>query len=259
MSIREDPRVILYEHPFNERIRTYLRLEHLFLRLDELLQREAATDHHFALLTLFELMDVAARSDLRSEIQKDLDRKRGEMESYRGNPAIAQQVLESTVEHLQAIGRAFARQDGKPGHELAENDWLASIRNRVSIPGGTCGFDLPGYHAWQHQPAALRRSQLQQWAASFAPLMQAVSTLLKILRDTGTPRKAEASGGQFQMSLPQGRTIQLLRLRLDPALDVVPEISGNRMLVSIRLMQYGTDGRHALAPVDAAFELSLCS
>lgn len=31
--------VILYEYPFNERIRTYLRLEHLFLRLAELMAR----------------------------------------------------------------------------------------------------------------------------------------------------------------------------------------------------------------------------
>jgi hypothetical protein len=29
------PSVILYEYPFNERIRTYLRLEHLFRRLGD--------------------------------------------------------------------------------------------------------------------------------------------------------------------------------------------------------------------------------
>ena len=249
----------LYEHPFNERIRTYLRLEHLFLRLDELLQRETAIDHHFALLTLFELLEVAARSDLRSDVQKDLDRKKSQMEAYRGNPAIAQQVLESTVQHLQAISQNFARQDGKPGHELLENDWLASVRNRASIPGGTCSFDLPAYHAWQHLPAATRRRQLQEWTVSFASLAQAVTTLLQILRDTGAPRMVQAVGGQFRLNLPQGRPIQLLRLRLDPALAVVPEISGNRMLVSIRLLQHSADGKHALAPVDAAFELSLCS
>jgi cell division protein ZapD len=32
--------VILYEYPFNERIRTYLRLEHLFKRLGELIPRD---------------------------------------------------------------------------------------------------------------------------------------------------------------------------------------------------------------------------
>ena len=63
--------VILYEYPFNERIRTYLRLEHLFLRLDELVARETPLDHHYALTTLFEIMDVATRADLKSDVLKD--------------------------------------------------------------------------------------------------------------------------------------------------------------------------------------------
>ena len=35
------------------RIRTMLRLEHLFGRLHALLPRESAVDHHFALATIF--------------------------------------------------------------------------------------------------------------------------------------------------------------------------------------------------------------
>ncbi|MES7349216.1 cell division protein ZapD, partial [Cutibacterium acnes] len=60
--------MILYEYPFNERIRTYLRLEHLLLRLGELLARAHPLDHHFAIQTLFEIMEVGARADLKSEI-----------------------------------------------------------------------------------------------------------------------------------------------------------------------------------------------
>jgi cell division protein ZapD len=66
--------VILYEYPFNERIRTYLRLEHLFVRLNELIAREHALDHHYALTTIFEIMDVGARADLKSDVLKDLDK-----------------------------------------------------------------------------------------------------------------------------------------------------------------------------------------
>ena len=50
--------MILYEYPFNERIRTYLRLEHLFRRLGELIPRSHPLDHHYALSTIFEVMDV---------------------------------------------------------------------------------------------------------------------------------------------------------------------------------------------------------
>lgn len=49
--------MILYEYPFNERIRTYLRLEHLFRRLSELVPRSHPIDHHYALATIFEVMD----------------------------------------------------------------------------------------------------------------------------------------------------------------------------------------------------------
>ena len=38
-----------------------------------MVSREAAVDHHFALSTLFEIMDVAARADLKSDLLKELD------------------------------------------------------------------------------------------------------------------------------------------------------------------------------------------
>ena len=65
--------MILYEYPFNESIRTMLRLEHLFDRLGQLIARDAAVDHHFALATVFEIMDVASRADLKSDLLKDLE------------------------------------------------------------------------------------------------------------------------------------------------------------------------------------------
>ncbi len=62
--------MITYEYPFNESIRTMLRLEHLFERLSQLIDRDAALDHHFALATIFEVMDVASRADLKSDLLK---------------------------------------------------------------------------------------------------------------------------------------------------------------------------------------------
>ena len=68
-----------------------------------------------------------------------------------------------------------------------------------------------------------------------------------------------ATGGQYQQNLPQGRTFQLLRLALDPMLGLIPEISGNRLMLSIRLMRHGDDDRLHASTEDAAFELTLCS
>ena len=133
------------------------------------------------------------------------------------------------------------------------------IRSRAAIPGGTCGFDLPAYHAWQHGQAASRRADLQRWVASLGPMAQAIALLLQILRDTGKPRMLTATAGQYQMGLPQGRTVQLLRLRLDESLGLVPEISGNRLAVSVRLMRLQPDGKLQSERIDAPFELALCA
>jgi cell division FtsZ-interacting protein ZapD len=78
--------VILYEYPFNERLRTYLRLEQLFRRLGELIPRSHALDHHFALVTIFEIMDVAARADLKSDVLKDIEKHKHQLDSYRATP-----------------------------------------------------------------------------------------------------------------------------------------------------------------------------
>ena len=251
--------MILYDYPFNERIRTYLRLEHLFLRLTELVAREPALDHHFALTTIFEVMDVAARADLKTDVLKDLDKQKHSLDAFRGNPAIAENVLNDVINQLDQCFNAVNNLPGKAGQSLTENDWLMSIRSRVGIPGGTCEFDLPAYYAWQHKCGEQRRVDLARWVATLTPLADSIRVLLKLLRDSGAPQKVIANGGQFQQNLPQGRTFQLLRLALDSSLNLVPEISGNRLMVSIRLMRQGDDDRLHACTDDTAFELALCA
>ena len=250
--------MILYEYPFHERIRTYLRLEHLFGRLGQLLPRDGALDHHFALTTIFEVMDVTSRADLKSDVLKDIEKQKAHMAAYRGNPAISEASLDAIMGRLEQVFDELSQQHGKPGHDLTDKEWLMAIRSRAVIPAGTCSFDLPAYHAWQYQPAAERRADLAQWSASLAPMAQAINLLLQIFRDSGKPQKVMANAGQFQQTLPQGRSFQLLRLRIDPSLDLVPEISGNRLMVSVRLMRQDADGKLQLAREDAAFELALC-
>jgi len=42
-------------------------------------------------------------------------------------------------------------------------------------------------------------------------------------------------------------------------MQVIPEISGNRLMVSIRMMRHETDDRLHASSDDGAFELTLCS
>ncbi len=251
--------MILYEYPFNERIRTYLRLEHLFRRLGQLVPRDHPIDHHYALTTLFEVMDVAARADLKSDVMKDLEKQKNVLAALRGNPGIAHDKLDEVVAKLDDCFATLNNLPGKVGLALADNEWLMSVRSRVGIPGGTCEFDLPAYYAWQHRSATERRADVERWASTLSPLAESVHLLLRLLRDSGNPQKVMAIAGQLQQTLPAGRSFQLLRLRINPQMGLVPEISANRLIVSVRLMRQHAADKLMVSVDDAAFELTLCA
>ena len=251
--------MILYEYPFNERIRTYLRLRQLFSRLEQLIRRDQALDHHFALTTLFEILEVGARSELKSEVLKDLERQKQIYSAYRGNPAISEKALDGLIAQLDHLFEALNQVSGKMGQSLSEHDFLTALKSRLVIPGGTCEFDLPAYHAWQHQDAAGRAHDLAQWTLPLAPWAQAIGQLLQMLRESGSGQKVMATAGQLQQNLPQGRTFQLLRLKIDPALGITPEISCNRLLVVIRMMRQHSDGKLVATSDDVPFEMTLCA
>jgi cell division protein ZapD len=251
--------LVLYEYPLSEGIRTMLRLEHLFDRLGQLLARDTVLDHHFALATLFEIMDVSARADLKSDLLKELDLQRSRIASFRGNPSIAEAALDEAIARIDNAFDGLNQMRGKAGSQLASNEWLMSIRSRIGIPGGTCEFDLPAYHAWQQRAASQRRADLMNWTGTVMPLAQALSVLLSHLRESGVPHMVAAIGGQYQHSLPTGRIYHLLRVRMDQGNGLIPEISGHRLMISIRLMRAEPDGRLKPCIDDASLELTLCS
>ena len=67
--------MIVYEYPFNERIRTLLRLEDLYEKFTFFLHQEHALQHHVALSTIFEMLEVAGRADLKSDLLQELERQ----------------------------------------------------------------------------------------------------------------------------------------------------------------------------------------
>jgi cell division protein ZapD len=250
---------VLYEYPFNESIRTMLRLEHLFQRLALLSARDDAVDHHFALVTLFEIMDVASRADLKSDVLKELERHRAQLQGYRGNPHISEAALDEVIARIDGAFAGLNQLTGKAGQVLTGNEWLMSIRSRISIPGGTCEFDLPAYYAWQQWPAERRRADLGTWNATVKPLADALAVLLGLLRDSGQPQRTMAPGGQFQQSLAAGKTYLLLRVEISDDVTLVPEITGHRLMVSVRFMRPDNEGRLRGCGADTAFALTLCA
>ena len=251
--------MITYEYPLNERIRTLLRLEDLFERSRHFVARTEPHDHHVALLTLFEVLEVASRADLKSDLLQELERQKQVLLSFRNNPDISEEALSGVLRDIEQVSAALLSMTGKIGQYLRENEWLMSIKQRTGIPGGTCEFDLPSYHYWLHRPAEERIGQLAAWTSPLYPVRDGTAIILRILRESGKAQSLVAQGGMFQQMLG-GKTAQMIRVRLDPQTPCVPEMSANKYALNIRfLAQEREEGRPKTADWDVAFELTFCN
>ncbi|SAL50768.1 Cell division protein ZapD [Caballeronia sordidicola] len=250
--------MILYEYPFNERIRTLLRLEDLFERFTFFLTQEDPREHHAALTTLFEIAEVAGRTDLKADLMKELERQRQTLAPFRGNPGIEQEALESVLGEIEQTLAGLGQMQGKTGQHLADNEWLASIRSRTIIPGGTCRFDLPSYFAWQQCPAEQRRGDIAKWVTPMLPLRDAATIVLRLARESGQASKVMAMQGSYQQML-SGRTYQLMQVRVPSDTRLIPEASANKYMLWVRFTVQDGDLRPRAVDADIPFHLTLCS
>lgn len=250
--------VISYEFPLNEKVRTWMRLEDLFTRMKYFLAGDLSQEHHTALITLFEIHEVASRPDLKSELLQELERQKRSLASLHNNPAISEEALDGILNEIELAASNLLGMTGKIGAILRENEWLMAIKQRASMPGGTCQFDLPSYHYWQKQPVALRRANLQEWLAPLLPISTAVDILLRLLRENGKKISFVAHSGTFQQ-MQGGRAAQLLRVSLRPDLACIPELGANKYAINIRFIVANYEAKSSLLEQDIPFDLTFCS
>jgi cell division protein ZapD len=252
------PIVICYEHPLNERIRTLLRLEDLFDKVAFFSAKEDAFEHHAALVTLFEILDVTGRADMKSDLLQELERQKQALEILRKSPKISEGALNQVLSNIQTASQDMLNIPGKIGEHMRDNEWLMSIKQRASIPGGACEFDLPSYHYWLHLDPEARRSDLNEWIAPLLPLERGFSIVLHLLRNSGKTLRHTAHRGVFQQMGP-GRVAHMLSLKLDESLPCVPEISANKYALNIRFVISGARQKTKIYEEDVEFELTSCN
>jgi len=251
--------VIIYEFPFNERIRVLLRLESLFDKVVYFTGTDGVLEHRMALSGLFEILDVVGRSDPRMDLLQELERQRKILLGFRNNPKVSEDALDGSLYEIEQAYSALHSLHGRFGQTLRDNDWLMSIKHKDALPGGACGFDLPSYHHWLQQPSHLRRAALERWQAGVIPARNALAIILRLLRGHGEMKPLIAQHGQYEKFL-SGTNFQMVRIALEENEQLIPEISANRYVLHIRFIQPAvSEAKSRCSEADVAFNLSFCS
>ena len=248
-----------YEQPFNERMRTFMRLEFLYRQMLYNSELEPDWATRAATTSLLEIVSILIRGDLRGDVYKELGQQIANLQRYQSQPDVDTRRLDSLIGNLIASRDDVNNAGTNFMQPLKDSEFLAAIRHRSSIPGGTCEFDLPEFSHWLRQPFERRQVDLGNWLRIVRPVCDAVVELLWLMRESAQPEKKVAINGMYQHRVKKDASCRLLRVILPHGSRLYPEISGSQHRFTVRFLEWSAiDSRAVQTGHDIDFQISIC-
>jgi len=251
----------IFEQPLNERVRMFLRIEHLINKLTYFKNQNTDIASYHAVLGILEITALVERGDIKKEVMKELDRQQKVLNALVTHENVDKSRLELTLSKLKQAINHIHTMDGKLGEHLKTIDFLLSIKQRAAIPGGSCDFDIPQLRYWLNQSHKERQADIDRWSAPYFQLAEVLDLTLNMIRDSAHAEIVIARNGFFQEVLDTSQPNQMLRIELKSEQEIFPEISAGKHRYTIRFLQpqASTDQLPVQMKQDIEFKLFRCT
>ena len=249
---------IVFEQPLNEKCRTLLRLSRLFEQFDFHMPQDNPWHSRAALQALLDIANLLSRADIKSELIKEMERYRLSLARMANTPGVDTYRLQHILQNLSDTQHAIKNVQGQLGASLRNSDFLNSVLQRNSLPGGGFDFDLPQLHLWLEQPATERMLQFDDWRNEVGAVHEAVDLLLNLIRYSTVANRQHAENGFYQHALPAGASIQMVQVFLNADLGLYAEISGGKHRFTIRFMESLDWEQPVQTETPVNFDLNVC-
>lgn len=249
-----------FEQPLNERIRSFLRLEKLFQQFSFHKKHGTIWNSPVAINSINELHAFTTRSDIKLEALKELERQHTRLERLAKRPQIDQSQLLTVLQKQKGLIAKLQDITGGSNKEAQQSELLSAIKQKSSVPGCICDFDLPAYQFWLNRSEQVRTVHLEAWFKQFSTMDKSVHLILDILRHSVEDTEEHAPSGFFQMSLDTNQKIQLLMISIPKGVNYYPEISAGKHRFSVRFMTNDDPSkRPEQCNEDIDFKLRMCA
>lgn len=241
----------LYEHPLNEHVRAYLRLECLLIQLESNSSLNEPGQWHIFFKCLFDLIEILEQVHIRGELAKYLEKQRVKLEAWLNVPEVDTEQLHQLLAQSRQLQHTLLRAP-RPGLLLREDRFLSSIRQRFSLPGGMTSFDVPSLHHWLNLTPQHKDNDILRWKHSIRPLEEALLFWLQLTRNSAVMQPCSIAQGFYQQDIENAN---LLRIQLSHEFNVYPLVSGYKTRFAIRFMAFDDT---LPIPEDIALLLAIC-
>ncbi|OCG15324.1 cell division protein ZapD [Gilliamella sp. WF3-4] len=222
---------IIFEHPLNEKMRTWLRIEFLLNQLNT----HCHFDQNNALLffhALSELLEIIERNDVKGDLTKELESQKQKLTLWLTFDCVDHDLINELIRQFDGFSAQF-NEIGRLGQPLRDDRFITAIRQRLMIPGGCCSFDLPSFHLWLNISQEKRDIQVKSWLEHLSTLDKSLTYYMQLIRQMGEFKRFVCFNNFFQET---NGDVNLVRIRVSSDKNVYPQVSGHMSRFSIRFL-----------------------
>lgn len=227
-----------------------LRLECLFLTIEQACVETHPVIHHYALKNIIEINKLIEKPELKSRFLKEfmrIEHALNKSQKVISNSLYADLFLQ--IQHLSHVAGRF-------GESIHRDLFLQSIRLTQTGPHNDCELHSPQLLLWLESSPTQRQNDLTAWLKHLRTLYDTVSVYLSLLRDTAEFDVIDMFNGFYQRSLPSQASCHLILLRMDKNSGIVPRMQLGHHGLSLRLCEANT--MHEIRHTEIQMDLAIC-
>ncbi len=216
-------------------------------------------DSRATISSILDIINIISRIDLRSELIKELERQSKALIAISASPDVDSSILDETLNKLKNYSQTLKSMPKALHADLSKNELLKNIRQRESVPGGTCDFDMPAYNFWLKQEPEQRIQLQETWLNYMEHYRLSIDLVLSLLRDSAINTPVQAKEGFYQQPLDSSTPFQLIRVILPEKSAYFAEISGGKHRFCVRFMIPSFSEKSSPTSEPVNFQLSCCA
>ena len=223
------PEPMVFQLAVNFLSKIALRLERLFVAIDQACHEKNPIIHHYALKNIIEIIKLIEKPELKSRFVKEF--MRIEHAVHKSQIRLSDDNYARLFMQAQVLNHLA----GRFGEAIHQDPFLQSIRLAQTAHVSECELHAPQLLYWLESPSSKRQVQLTLWLQHLQVLWDTVSIYLGLLRDTAQFTPIELVNGFYQCSLPSRSVQDLIVIKMSEPAAIIPKIQLGHHGLSIRL------------------------
>lgn len=227
-----------------------LRLECLFLTVEQACEETHPVIHHYALKNIIEIIKLIEKPELKSRFLKEfmrIEHALNKSQTMVSNALYADLFVQ--IQHLSHVAGRF-------GESIHNNTFLQSIRLTQTASQSDFELHSPQLLLWLESAPSKRQQDLNEWLKQLRTLHHTVTVYLALLRDTAEFDIIDMYNGFYQRSLPSRTSCHLILLRMDKNCGIIPKMQLGHHGLSLRLCE--ASSMNEIYRTNTTVDLAIC-